>query len=169
MDYPRGLNTTIWVSNRPFIISNSHLPHCRPTFPSTCLSPDQPGYGQVVANGGTRRRMRRNNTAAPSKSSLAQANWTVVTPSSGPNPTTMVTTRTTGSSTMGAPTTKTTPHLAHKSSRQNIPILSAPASYYHASPPDRRTSHLPSPQHAYPHSISISIPTSTPYPGAKST
>lgn len=31
----------------------------RPTFPSTCLSPDQPGYGQVVASSG-RRRARRN-------------------------------------------------------------------------------------------------------------
>lgn len=31
----------------------------RPTFPNTCLSPDQPGYGQVVFPGNSRRRSRR--------------------------------------------------------------------------------------------------------------
>jgi hypothetical protein len=31
-----------------------------PTFPNTCLSPDQPGYGQVVSDGTRRRRARRN-------------------------------------------------------------------------------------------------------------
>lgn len=30
----------------------------RPTFPSTCLSPDQPGYGQVVATAGKRKSRR---------------------------------------------------------------------------------------------------------------
>ncbi|KAJ7028273.1 hypothetical protein C8F04DRAFT_1266168 [Mycena alexandri] len=35
------------------------IPLFGPTFPSTCLSPDQPGYGQVVASSG-RRRARRN-------------------------------------------------------------------------------------------------------------
>lgn len=30
----------------------------RPTFPSTCLSPDQPGYGQVVATSGKRKSRR---------------------------------------------------------------------------------------------------------------
>ncbi|KAJ7318808.1 hypothetical protein DFH08DRAFT_926744 [Mycena albidolilacea] len=35
------------------------IPLFGPTFPSTCLSPDQPGYGQVVASTG-RRRARRN-------------------------------------------------------------------------------------------------------------
>lgn len=35
-------------------------PFCsRPTFPNTCLSPDQPGYGQVVSAGNSRRRARR--------------------------------------------------------------------------------------------------------------
>ncbi|KAJ6468671.1 hypothetical protein C8R47DRAFT_1302439 [Mycena vitilis] len=35
------------------------IPLFGPTFPDTCLSPDQPGYGQVVASTG-RRRARRN-------------------------------------------------------------------------------------------------------------
>ncbi|KAJ6489020.1 hypothetical protein C8R45DRAFT_250536 [Mycena sanguinolenta] len=35
------------------------IPLFGPTFPSTCLSPDQPGYGQVVASSG-RRRARRH-------------------------------------------------------------------------------------------------------------
>ncbi|KAJ8508945.1 hypothetical protein ONZ45_g8836 [Pleurotus djamor] len=38
----------------------------RPTFPSTCLSPDQPGYGQVVASGSGRRRFRKANNAPTS-------------------------------------------------------------------------------------------------------
>ncbi|KAJ7503248.1 hypothetical protein B0H11DRAFT_577527 [Mycena galericulata] len=36
------------------------VPLFGPTFPSTCLSPDQPGYGQVVASASGRRRARRN-------------------------------------------------------------------------------------------------------------
>ncbi|KAJ7651416.1 transcription regulator HTH, apses-type DNA-binding domain-containing protein, partial [Roridomyces roridus] len=36
------------------------VPLFGPTFPSTCLSPDQPGYGQVVASAG-RRRARRSH------------------------------------------------------------------------------------------------------------
>jgi hypothetical protein len=54
-----------------------------PTFPSTCLSPDQPGYGQVVSNGTGRRRARRNaQPVAPIASAAARehkTSWTVVT------------------------------------------------------------------------------------------
>ncbi|KAF5359496.1 hypothetical protein D9756_002902 [Leucocoprinus leucothites] len=63
------------------------VPLFGPTFPSTCLSPDQPGYGQVVATGNSRRRARRppQNTApapqAPREPS--NPNWTVVTPNPG--------------------------------------------------------------------------------------
>lgn len=42
----------------------------RPTFPSTCLSPEQPGYGQVVNSPTGRRRARRNvlaSSLAPGK------------------------------------------------------------------------------------------------------
>ncbi|KAG5652754.1 hypothetical protein H0H81_003841 [Sphagnurus paluster] len=64
-------------------IRDDLIPLFGPTFPSTCLSPDQPGYGQVVASGPNRRRTRRNaaaiaNANAPRE---AQASWTVVTPS----------------------------------------------------------------------------------------
>lgn len=58
---------------------------CRPTFPSTCLSPDQPGYGQIVATGTGRRRVRRSNTSSGIPSGVShesQSNWTVVTPTS---------------------------------------------------------------------------------------
>jgi hypothetical protein len=58
-----------------------------PTFPTTCLSPEQPGYGQVIANGGGRRRARRNNhfqsTGSFSMGTPGlQAGWTVI---SGPS------------------------------------------------------------------------------------
>jgi hypothetical protein len=54
-----------------------------PTFPSTCLSPDQPGYGQVVSPPNGRRKPRRPAHAAPINLSVhhePHANWTVVTP-----------------------------------------------------------------------------------------
>ena len=58
-----------------------------PTFPSTCLSPDQPGYGQVVSNGTGRRRARRNTQpVAPIVSAAAREHrpsWTVVTGAPG--------------------------------------------------------------------------------------
>src|ERR1700721_999156 len=52
----RGLDTIIRVShpNLPKYSFPTDSYSRRPTFPSTCLSPDQPGYGQVVANGSTR-------------------------------------------------------------------------------------------------------------------
>lgn len=53
----------------------------RPTFPSTCLAPDQPGYGQVVTNGSNRRRTRRVTHSNPDGSSNGTNGWTVVTPS----------------------------------------------------------------------------------------
>lgn len=60
-----------------------------PTFPSTCLSPDQPGYGQVVSNGTGRRRARRNTQpVAPIASAAAReqrTSWTVVTGGPGAN------------------------------------------------------------------------------------
>ncbi|KAA1467271.1 hypothetical protein DENSPDRAFT_233993 [Dentipellis sp. KUC8613] len=62
---------------------------CSPTFPSTCLSPDQPGYGQVVNNGNGRRRARRNTTAQTpalmpgEASSITQGSWTIM--SAGPS------------------------------------------------------------------------------------
>lgn len=74
-----------------------------PTFPSTCLSPDQPGYGQVVANSQTRRRARRNTQAA----AVAQiprephSTWTVVTPGGS------------------APMSLSAPHHTHLSSHFN--------------------------------------------------
>lgn len=64
-------------------------PHCltitvfRPTFPSTCLSPDQPGYGQVVNTGSNRRRARRATTqSAPNPvgaTTETHAGWMVTT------------------------------------------------------------------------------------------
>ena len=51
---------------------------CSPTFPSTCLSPDQPGYGQVVSNPKIRRRGRRSTLPMPIASSSAQASTSAV-------------------------------------------------------------------------------------------
>lgn len=50
----------------------------RPTFPSTCLSPDQPGYGQVVSPGSGRRKNRR--TYAPPAAAEPQQDWTIISP-----------------------------------------------------------------------------------------
>ncbi|TFK96689.1 hypothetical protein BDV98DRAFT_614303 [Pterulicium gracile] len=51
-------------------IRHDLIPLFGPTFPDTCLSPDQPGYGQVVVGGGNRRRRR----AATSVNSLQGLN-----------------------------------------------------------------------------------------------
>lgn len=58
----------------------------RPTFPSTCLSPDQPGYGQVVSTASGRRRSRRNNQVvapAPPVPRDSQSSWAI--PAAGPS------------------------------------------------------------------------------------
>ena len=60
-----------------------NLPSLRsPTFPATCLSPDQAGYGQVVSTASGRRRSRRTNqSAAPVPStSLSQPSWSSTIP-----------------------------------------------------------------------------------------
>lgn len=49
-----------------------------PTFPSTCLSPDHPEYGQVVKPGTGRRRTRRTYpTTVPAETTQ---DWTVISP-----------------------------------------------------------------------------------------
>lgn len=48
----------------------------RPTFPATCLSPDQPGYGQIVKPGLGKRRTRR--PAQPDGPVHSSQEWTVV-------------------------------------------------------------------------------------------
>ena len=62
-------------------LSNCRLFSSRPTFPSTCLSPDQPGYGQVVPTGQGRRRARRTTQTSVMQMPRAPSGWTVVTPS----------------------------------------------------------------------------------------
>ena len=52
-----------------------------PTFPSTCLSPDQPGYGQITPSANGRRRNRRMPQMNIHHEPLA--NWTVLTPAPG--------------------------------------------------------------------------------------
>ncbi|TFK34529.1 hypothetical protein BDQ12DRAFT_362935 [Crucibulum laeve] len=66
-------------------IRDDLIPLFGPTFPSTCLSPDQPGYGQVVASGNGRRRARRNTQATATVQGVrdTHTNWTVVTPTAG--------------------------------------------------------------------------------------
>ncbi|KAG6917851.1 hypothetical protein DXG01_000756 [Tephrocybe rancida] len=69
-------------------IRDDLIPLFGPNFPSTCLSPDQPGYGQVVASGPNRRRARRNTqaTATVNPPREAHTNWTIVTPHDPANP-----------------------------------------------------------------------------------
>jgi hypothetical protein len=59
---------------------NLHFSLDRPTFSSTCLSPDQPGYGQVVPSGQGRRRARRATQTSVMQMPRAPTGWTVVTP-----------------------------------------------------------------------------------------
>ncbi|KAF7327097.1 HTH APSES-type domain-containing protein [Mycena kentingensis (nom. inval.)] len=63
------------------------VPLFGPTFPGTCLSPDQPGYGQVVANSGIRRRQRKRDPAAAATGSPpAASNSSASGPGSLPAP-----------------------------------------------------------------------------------
>ncbi|KAJ7576463.1 transcription regulator HTH, apses-type DNA-binding domain-containing protein [Mycena floridula] len=55
-------------------IRDDLIPLFGPTFPSTCLSPDQPGYGQVVASGPGRRRVRRSAAAVAD----GKVNWATI-------------------------------------------------------------------------------------------
>ncbi|KAI0319069.1 hypothetical protein OF83DRAFT_863380 [Amylostereum chailletii] len=58
-------------------IRDDLVPLFGPTFPSTCLSPDQPGYGQVIANGQGRRRPRRSTHAANAHAQAAHMQTSV--------------------------------------------------------------------------------------------
>jgi hypothetical protein len=54
-----------------------------PTFPSTCIAPDQPGYGQLMSSSSSRRRARRNTQSTiPTGSTFSdtRANWNVIAP-----------------------------------------------------------------------------------------
>lgn len=51
---------------------------CRPTFPDSCLTPDQPGFGQIVKPGTGKRRSRRN--PKPGNTSNDKHDWTVISP-----------------------------------------------------------------------------------------
>ncbi|KAH7906948.1 hypothetical protein BJ138DRAFT_1129539 [Hygrophoropsis aurantiaca] len=65
-------------------IRDDLVPLFGPTFPDTCLSPDQPGFGQVVNTTTGRRRARRATQAvAPAPSASAQPSWSSVAPING--------------------------------------------------------------------------------------
>ncbi|PSS34026.1 hypothetical protein PHLCEN_2v1930 [Hermanssonia centrifuga] len=64
-------------------IRHELIPLFGPTFPSTCLSPDQPGYGQVVKPGTGKRRQRR--TQQTGISSEPAPDWTVISPAPHPS------------------------------------------------------------------------------------
>ncbi|TCD61343.1 hypothetical protein EIP91_008570 [Steccherinum ochraceum] len=55
------------------------IPLFGPNFPGTCLSPDQPGFGQIVKPGTGKRRARRNVPAGNS-SDTSKLDWTVISP-----------------------------------------------------------------------------------------
>jgi hypothetical protein len=63
-------------------IRDDLVPLFGPTFPSTCLSPDQAGYGQVVSNATGRRRARRTNQSAVPvpTGTQSQATWSSTIP-----------------------------------------------------------------------------------------
>ena len=55
----------------------------RPNFPSTCLSPDQPGFGQVIPSGQVRRRARKSAQNSIMHLSPSSSNWNIATSNSG--------------------------------------------------------------------------------------
>jgi len=61
------------------------VPLFGPTFPGTCLSPTQPGYGQVVASTSGRRRAPRKSSL-PNVSATSHSAWSVVTPRTSDGP-----------------------------------------------------------------------------------
>ncbi|KAH7929222.1 hypothetical protein BV22DRAFT_1116960 [Leucogyrophana mollusca] len=65
-------------------IRDDLVPLFGPTFPGTCLSPDQPGYGQVVNTTTGRRRARRTTqSVAPVPTASAQPSWSSAPPITG--------------------------------------------------------------------------------------
>ena len=62
------------------ILYSQLFPQFSPTFPSTCLAPDQPGYGQVVPTGQKTRRVRRPLRTPIMEMPRAPTSWKVVTP-----------------------------------------------------------------------------------------
>lgn len=64
-------------------IRHDLVPLFGPTFPSSCLSPDQPGYGQIVSPGTGKRRARRSVQADfPAD---PRHSWTVISSVPGPS------------------------------------------------------------------------------------
>ncbi|KAH7884887.1 transcription regulator HTH, apses-type DNA-binding domain-containing protein [Phlebopus sp. FC_14] len=64
-------------------IRDDLVPLFGPTFPSTCLSPDQAGYGQVVSTAAGRRRARRSHQPPPPTPNIvqsSQAPWSASAP-----------------------------------------------------------------------------------------
>lgn len=148
-------------------VSASHTKFS-PTFPSTCLSPDQPGYGQVVSTGTGRRRARRNTQPVAPITSAAtrerKTSWTVVTGAPGASSSAMPYAQSAG------------------------PLYPSPQMYHSSSPPLYSRAHPPTTwRHSPTNSSSIaSLPQSTtvsnspnyrershsrysPYPGQSST
>lgn len=54
----------------------------RPTFPDTCIGPDQPGFGQVISGDTRRRRSRR----AAGQAGGSNHSWSIVSPIDRPLP-----------------------------------------------------------------------------------
>ncbi|KAJ3541387.1 hypothetical protein NM688_g6091 [Phlebia brevispora] len=63
-------------------IRHELVPLFGPTFPTTCLSPDQPGYGQVVKPAPGKRRTRRHREAA--RADAVSQDWTIISPATAP-------------------------------------------------------------------------------------
>lgn len=68
----------VWVRLLPSIVLFLLTCRRRPTFPTTCLSPEQPGFGQILS-GDTRRRRARRVPIPPQ--ATTSNNWTVISAS----------------------------------------------------------------------------------------
>lgn len=76
MAHPRRSSPTLRVRPPfPFPLFQFTPVFLSPTFPSTCLTPDQPGFGQIVPTATGRRRARRTNQLSASASTNGSSSW----------------------------------------------------------------------------------------------
>lgn len=147
------------------------MPIYRPTFPDTCLRPDQAGYGQVVPGGTSRRRTRRvaQNQHLFATDTDVSSGWTVYSPPLD-QPPVLIDVR--SASHLSKYMRRSTSYTATQPSHPYPPSPAHPAdggpeSHAHIRPNSRGPSYLPYPgppssvytgPYGYHHSSSIDVP-----------
>ena len=77
MAHPLRPGSPVWVRlMSPIVPSWPEADRNRPTFPDTCIAPDQPGFGQIISGDARRRRSRR--VAGPTNA--GNHSWNIMSP-----------------------------------------------------------------------------------------